>query len=88
MTNESTEFLRYNLYIIVGLLAGLSIGIGVGPQFRDFVINKRWPKESIDAVAWSLFFVSILLNFYLYRGLQKGDHRESVTNSSPQSQSR
>lgn len=65
MTDKSSEILRYNLYIIVGLLAGLSIGIGVGPQFRDFVINNGWPNESISWATMSLIFVSIMLNGFL-----------------------
>lgn len=66
MTDKSREILRCNLYIIVGVLAGLSIGIGVGPQFRDFVTNRGWPNESISWVAMSLIFVSIMLNGFLY----------------------
>jgi hypothetical protein len=85
MTDKGSEILRYSLYIIVGLLAGLSIGIGVGPQFRDFVINNGWPNESISLVTMSLIFISIMLNSFLYHGLKKGDYRKSVTKPSTQS---
>ena len=87
MTDKNSEFLRYNLYIIVGLIAGLSIGIGIGPQFRDFVVNNGWPNESISWATMSLIFVSIMLNGFVYHGLKKGDDRKSVTTLPTESKS-
>lgn len=87
MTDRTRECLRCSGYIVVGLFAGLAIGIGVGPQVREFLMNKGWPNESISWITMSLVFVSIFLNGFLYNGLKKGDHRRSVTNPSPQSES-
>ena len=88
MNDKSREILRCHLYVIVGLLVGLSIGIGVGPQFRDFVIDNGWPNESISWVTMSLILVSIMLNGFLYHGSKKVDHPKSDTNPSPQSGSK
>lgn len=79
-TNKSREALRYTLYIIVGLLAGLAIGIGLGPRLRDFVISNGWPNESIMYITMSLVLVSTVLNGFLYQGWKKDDYRKSDTN--------
>ena len=86
-TNKSREALRYTLYIIVGLLTGLAVGIGVGPRIRDFVMSNGWPDESISWITLSLVFVSMMLNGFLYQGWKKNDHMKSGKNSSPKSES-
>jgi hypothetical protein len=78
MTDKIREMLRYNLYITAGLLAGLAIGISVGPRLRDFVFSIGWPKESIDWLTWALIWVSIMINGLLWQRLKKVDRRESV----------
>jgi hypothetical protein len=80
MTSKSKEMLRSNLYVLVGLLGGLAIGIGVSPQFRELVISNGWPKESISWITMFLIFVSVMLNAFLYLGWKKVDARESVLN--------
>ena len=86
--DRNREFLRANLYIIVGLLAGLGIGIAVGSQFRDFVLSNGWPKESVSWIVMSLIYVSILLNAFLYQGWKKINAQESDMNPTLQSESK
>lgn len=83
---DRKDRLRCYLYTIVGLLAGLAIGIGVGPRFRDFVISHGWPNESISWITQCLIVVSIILNGFLYSGWKKSDHGKSTTNPSPKSE--
>ncbi len=86
MTENSRDFLRCNGYVVVGLLAGLAIGLGLGPRLRDFLISNGWPNESIMYIAMSLVLVSTMLNGFLYQGLKKDDYRKSVPNPSAKSE--
>ncbi|MFO0181030.1 MAG: hypothetical protein ACK517_04510 [bacterium] len=80
MTDKSRDFFRWYGYVIVGLLAGLAIGIGLGPRLRDFVISNGWPNESITYITMSLVLISTMLNGFLYQGWKKDDYRKSDTN--------
>jgi hypothetical protein len=80
MTDKSRDFLRCNGYVIVGLLAGLAIGLGLGTRLRDFLISNGWPNESSMYIAMSLVIVSTMLNGFLYQGWKKDDYRKSVPN--------
>jgi hypothetical protein len=72
--------------VIVGLLAGLAIGLGLGPRLRDFLISNGWPNESIMYIAMSLVLVSTMLNGFLYQGWKKDDYRKSVPNPTAKSE--
>jgi len=86
MTDKSREFLRCNGYVIVGLLAGLAIGLGLGTRLRDFLISNGWPNGSIMYIAMSLVLVSTMLNGFLYQGWKKDDYRKSVPNPTAKSE--
>ncbi len=86
MTDKSRGFLRCNGYVIVGLLAGLAIGLGLGPRLRDFLISNGWPNESIMYIAMSLVLISTMLNGFLYQGWKKDDYRKSVPNPTAKSE--
>ncbi len=86
--NKTQFYWLANAYLLTGMLAGMGLGVNLGPLIASSLEAQQWPKGMAGMIGMGMIFVAVIANGFLYMRTTRISSRSSVAKEIPISENR
>ena len=66
MINKTQFYWLANGYLLTGMLAGIGVGVNLGPFIASSLEAQQWPKGMAGMIGMGMICVAVIANGLLY----------------------